>query len=172
MMLTMYKFNKIRKLINEGKNNSQIAGELGIARKTVRKYRESNGPPVYTPREVSTRTDKFAIFEPTVREWLKQTPTLSGLEIFDFLKEEGYAGGLRTVQSRLTEIRGEAPKERFFEQEYEPGEQCQIDFKESVEIPFIDGPRIIHFHVCTLPYSDTGNFQDSCRIDLRCDVVT
>lgn len=152
-MLTMYKFEKIRKFVNEGKNNSEIARELGVSRVTVRKYRQSNAPPDYTPRSKSTRSDPFAEHEQIVRKWLKQTPTLTGLEIYDFLKDRGYNGSLRTVQYRLAAIRGEMPKERFFQQEYSPAEQCQIDFKESVKVAFATGIKTIHFHVCTLPYS-------------------
>jgi hypothetical protein len=52
-------------------------------------------------------------------------------------------------------VRNLAPKERFFEQEYEPGEQSQFDFKESVELPFSEGIRTCHLHFSTLPFSDT-----------------
>jgi hypothetical protein len=58
------------------------------------------------------------------------------------------------VDRRVNAIRGMQPKERFFEQEYEPGEQSQFDFKECVELPFVDGPRIANLHFGTLPYSD------------------
>ncbi|MBK9039081.1 MAG: transposase [Bdellovibrionales bacterium] len=50
-------------------------------------------------------------------------------------------------------VRGK-PKERFFEQEYTPGEQAQFDFKESIELPFLSGPVIAHLHFGTLPFSN------------------
>ena len=56
-MITRYMFEKIRKLINEGKNNSEIARELKVNRKTVAKYRKSNTPPNYSERAVTTKVD-------------------------------------------------------------------------------------------------------------------
>jgi len=58
------------------------------------------------------------------------------------IQEKGYTGSLRTVERRVAEIRSSKPKERFFEQEYCPGEQSQFDFKEKVAIPFKDGEHI------------------------------
>lgn len=155
-MISMYKFSQIRRLIEHGHNNSQIAKELMINRRTVAKYRDTNSPPGYSLRRKKTRIDPFLGFEETVSSWLKITPTLSGYEIFDLLKEKGYEGSLRTVQSRVRDLReASQTKERFFQQEYEPGEQAQVDFKESVQLPFLDGPRTINLHFMTLPFSGT-----------------
>jgi transposase len=154
-MLSCFMFHRVRKLRAEGKSRAEIARELKIDPKTVAKYLRSNTPPRYKVRSVSTREDPFASFEQKIRQWLDRTPTLTDREIYELLIAEGYRGCERTVNRRLKPIRNQKPKERFFEQEYEPGEQSQFDFKEKVELPFRDGPRIVHLHFGTLPYSNT-----------------
>lgn len=154
-MVSQYMFQKIRKLVQEGLSDCEIARQLKVNRKTVAKYRKSNTPPSYQKRLVSTRPDKFAAFADRARQLLDATDhEITASEIYVLLKEKGYSGSERTVQRRLAELRSKEPKERFFEQEYEPGEQSQFDFKEKVPLPFHEGPRICHLHFSTLPYSD------------------
>jgi transposase len=148
-------FNKVRKLKAQGKSNSAIARELKINPKTIAKYLRSNAPPKYKFRDSSTRPDPFEGFETRVKNWLDRTPTLQDQEIFEFLIAEGYIGSERTINRRMKLLRPRPLEERFFEQEYEPGEQSQFDFKEQVELPFVDGMRTIHLHFGTLPHSDT-----------------
>jgi transposase len=156
-MLSMYNFEKIRKLYSEGKNKSQIAKELGINWKTVDKYLRSNTPPSYTPRSRVSREDLFIEFLPRVNGLLEAIPDLSAREIFEFLSSEGYRGSERTVNRRVSELREkQSPKERFFRQEYTPGEQSQFDFKEKVILPFKEDLRVVYLHVCTLPFSGTN----------------
>jgi transposase len=154
-MVSTYMFQQIRKLRSEKMSQAAIARKLGINEKTVAKYLSSNTPPCYKKREAPTRGDPFLGFEEKVRQWLTRTPALTDMEIFELLRSEGYSGSERTINRRMKSIRTPESKERFFEQEYIPGEQAQFDFKEKVELPFIDGPRIAHLHFGTLPYSNT-----------------
>jgi transposase len=154
-MVSSYMFQEIRKLKTQGLSQAAIARKLGIDPKTVAKYLQANAPPRYTPRGPSLRADAFSAFGPKVEQWLKRTPELSDREIFELLVPEGYQGSERTLNRRMTVLKAQKPKERFFEQSYDPGEQSQFDFKEKVELPFLDGPRIAHLHFGTLPYSDT-----------------
>lgn len=157
-MVSSYMFQEIRKLKAQGLSQAAIARQLGIDPKTVAKYLRSNAPPRYSPRGPSQRVDVFQAFEPRVEQWLKRTPELTDREIFELLVPEGYRGSERTLNRRMRRLKALKPKERFFEQSYEPGEQAQFDFKEKVELPFLDGPRIVHLHFGTLPYSST------CRV--------
>lgn len=153
-MLSMYLFNEVRRLSNEGLSRTKIAEHLGIDRKTVAKYLATNAPPKYKPRGLPTKADPFTPFMAAAQKAIETAPEVSGLELFELLVESGYIGSLRTVERRMAGLRRELkPKERFFEQRYEPGEQCQLDFKEEVVIPFVDGPRLCHLLVGTLPYS-------------------
>jgi len=153
-MVSVYSFQKFRDLNKVGKNYSEIARETGINRKTVAKYLKSNQPPKYKERLAPTKVDYFISFEGLIIEKLKEVPDWTCGEIFEWLKARGYLGSLRTIERRVQRIKGQQPKERFFEQEYHPGRQCQFDFKESVELPFMRGSEIVHLHFGTLPYSD------------------
>ena len=139
-------FHKVRELRGRGLSRSQVARELGIDRKTVSKYLQSNTPPKYGPRKSATREDPFQLFEPRARFLIETAPKITAREIFEYVLEEGYRGSERTVDRRITQILSEKPKERFFEQEYQPGEQAQFDFKECVLLPFVDGERSVQLH--------------------------
>lgn len=154
-MISIYMFKKVRDLKDQGLSNRKIASQLGIDRKTVAAYVSGNAPPKYGPRKRGgRRPDPFEDFEGLLASLTDLLPNLTAREIFISAKEYGYQGSIRTVARRLAALKSKRPKERFFDQEYEPGEQAQFDFKESVELPFIDGPRIVHFHFGTLPFSD------------------
>ena len=155
-MISMYKFNEIRKLADEGLTRLEIASKLKINRKTVSKYLASNAPPSYSPRKTPTREDFFEPFKAEAQAMLDLGgKDLTGTELFLRLSEKGYRGSERTIERRLAKMSDSKPKERFFEQEYEPGEQAQFDFKEEVPVLFKDGKKIIHLHFGTLPFSDT-----------------
>lgn len=153
-MVSLFMFHRIRQLVSEKKSDLAISRELGIDRKTVAKYRASNAPPQYKQRSRPTKDDPFEAHAQRALDLVTRCPDLSGSEVYEYLVREGYPGSERTVQRRLAKLIGQKPKERFFEQVYEPGEQSQFDFKESVELPFYDGPRICHLHFGTLPFSD------------------
>ncbi len=153
-MVSMHKFQRIRVLLQEGKSFTEIASEVGLSRTTVRKYARSNSPPKYKGRTKASREDPLIGFYESIEALLKAAPKLSASEVFEWLVARGYQGSERTVQRRFRLKRSEQPKERDFEQCYDPGEQCQFDFKESLELPFESGPQKVHLHVSTLPYSD------------------
>jgi transposase len=153
-MLSQYMFQQIRELKKENLSNAEIARRLGIDPKTVARYVKSNSPPRYKKRSKSTQVDKFGPFEEKVRGWLKRTPGLTDREVFELLIPEGFKGSERTINRRIKALRPADEGERFFEQEYDPGEQSQFDFKEKVVLPFLNGERTVHLHFATLPYSD------------------
>lgn len=167
-MVSMYHFEKIRKLHAEGKSKAQIARELGIDWKTAAKYVDSDTPPVYKRREDPTKVDLFIEHLPRVKLLLELMPDLSDREVFEYIWAEGYRGSERTVNRRLSRLRAERPKERFFEQQYVAGEQAQFDFKEKVELPFTDGPRVTYLHVSTLPYSGTNRVRAYPSTNFEC----
>jgi transposase len=152
-MMSQYHFQQVRKLKSSGFNKSQIAKKLKIDWKTVSKYWESNTPPVSLKSQHRRRADPTVAFVDQVTILLDTIEDIRAVDIFERIKQEGYGGCLRTLQRRIEKIRGEQPKERFFEQEYLPAEQTQFDFKEKVELLFTDGPKIVNLHFGTLPCS-------------------
>ena len=152
-MVSSYMFEKIRSLKKQGFKIRQIANELKINRKTVSKYLKSNSPPVYSPRAGSTREDPLGPFIQRAKLLLKENEDWNSIDLFEVLKDEGYGGSEKTVLRRMPLLKKPLDEERFFKQQYSPGEQSQFDFKEKVEFLFIDGPRIIHLFFVTLPFS-------------------
>ena len=153
-MVTKYMFDRVRALGAQGMRIRAISRELGIDRKTVSRYLASNSPPHYKERQASTREDPCKNFMEEIKAMLSISAEAKAFDIFVLLQDRGYRGSMRTLERRVAAIRGEQSKERFFEQEYEPGEQAQFDFKEKLSLPFIDGERIVHFLYGTFPYSD------------------
>lgn len=155
-MISMHMFQRVRQLNDEGLSRSEIARRLKIDRRTVGKYLRLNAPPRYARRERPTKVDLFVPFSARVQAMLDSAKAdLTACEVFVTLVEAGYTGSERTVERRLAAMRESKPKERFFAQVYEPGEQAQFDFKESVTLPFQTGPELCHLHFGTLPFSDT-----------------
>lgn len=153
-MISMNMFQKIRLGVSQGKSFTEMARELKKSRTTISKYAKSNSPPKYKERERSTKADDFAPFVNDVKVLLMKAPELTATEVFEWLVEKGFKGSERTVQRRLKAFRDKAPKERYFEQLYEPAEQSQFDFKERLAIPFADGIKEIYLHFGTLPFSN------------------
>jgi len=152
-MVSKHMFNRIRELAEKGMSIRAIERELKINRKTISKYLLSNAPPSYKTRAAPTRADPCDLHKDRIESLIAAIPGILACDIFVVLKEEGYAGSLRTLERRVATIKGQRPKERFFEQSYTPGEQAQFDFKESLQISFVDGKRLTHLHFGTLPYS-------------------
>ena len=153
-LVSRYMFEQIRELSEQGLSGAGIARKLELDPKTVAKYLKSNTPPKYKKRVVSTRADLFSEFAERIKTWIERTPTLTDREVFELLLVEGYAGSERTINRKVKLLRQTKSAERFFEQEYQPGEQAQFDFKEKVELPFLSGAKIVHLHFGTLPFSN------------------
>jgi transposase len=127
-------------LHRQGLSPTAIARQLGIDRKTVRKYiARGMDPPNYRaqPRR-PRRTDDFL---PYLRERLAAYPGLSAVRLLRELRERGFSGGYTAVKRAVQEIRPEP--ERRFEVRFEtpPGEQAQVDFAR-FEVVFADEPGV------------------------------
>ena len=141
-------------LHRQGLSPTAIARQLGIDRKTVRKYiARGMDPPNYRaqPRR-PRRTDDFL---PYLRERLAAYPGLSAVRLLRELRERGFDGGYTAVKRAVQEIRPE--RERRFEVRFEtpPGEQAQVDFAR-FEVVFADEPgtkRIVWLFSMVLGFS-------------------
>ena len=141
-------------LHRQGLSPTAIARQLGIDRKTVRKYiARGMDPPNYRaqPRR-PRRTDDFL---PYLRERLAVYPGLSAARLLRELRERGFGGGYTAVKRAVQEIRPE--RERRFEVRFEtpPGEQAQVDFAR-FEVVFADEPgtrRVVWLFSMVLGFS-------------------
>ena len=91
-MIKLGELVMILDLHRQGLTVSAIARQLGIDRKTVRRYIERGlEPPTYGPRpRRPKRTDPFL---PYLRERLAAYPGLTAVRLWRELRERGYVGG-------------------------------------------------------------------------------
>ncbi len=91
-------------LHRQGLSVSAIALQLGIDRKTVRKYLARGlEVPVYGPRQPRPRRiDPFVSY---LRERVEAWPGLTGRRLWRELKERGYRGGYTAVTDALRDLR-------------------------------------------------------------------
>jgi len=127
-------------LQRQGLSVSAIALQLGIDRKTVRKYLARGlEPPVYGPRQPRPRRiDPFVSY---LRERVEAWPGLTGRRLFRELKERGYQGGYTAITDALRDLR--PPTAPAFEVRFEtpPGDQAQVDFAH-FQVAFADEPGV------------------------------
>ena len=117
----------ILELHRQGLSISAIAREVGLDRKTIRKYVERGlEAPLYGPRKPRpTLLDPFTAY---LRERVKAYPGLTGQRLFRELKELGYPGGYTAVTDYLRDVRPAADPRFELRFETPPGEQAQVDF--------------------------------------------
>lgn len=126
-MLTQEQAVEIRVLKRQGMGIRAIAKELGLSRRTVRRYLRDPSASRYGPRE--RRPTKLGPYiryvlgrvEAARPKWIPATVLLREIH------ERGYSGGISQLKAYLAPLkRGEPePLVRF---ETEPGEQMQADF--------------------------------------------
>ena len=130
----------ILELHRQGLKVSAIARQLGLDRKTVRRYIERGlEPPSYGPRPPQPRsTDPFLSY---LHERLAAFPSLTAVRLWRELRERGYAGGYTAVKRTVREIRPEPIKRFEVRFETPPGEQAQVDLAR-FEVAFTDEPGV------------------------------
>jgi transposase len=141
------KLMEIRELIRhirEGRSDRQIGKDLGIDRRTVKRYREWGKEQGYLegelpdhekllktldytmpekmPPQNSSKADPFRC---RIAELLKEKVKVTA--IYDRLKEQGYTGSYMSVLRLARKI---APKEveTYTRKECQPGEEAEVDF--------------------------------------------
>jgi transposase len=141
----------------EGKSQRQIATELGVNRRTIKKMLKRSAPPGYErtkpaaqPKLDSHKAWIDEVLESDKKNHYKQRHT--ALRIFSRLREElGFAGSYSTVRSYVASKRLKS-KEMFVPLAHDPGE-AQFDFGQADVI--IDGQkRKANYLVMQLPFSD------------------
>ena len=125
-------------LYHEGGSIRQLSRQFHLGRNTVRRIlrahaqRRDIGHEVLSKRLL--RTSKLDEFDPEIKKLLEKYPKITGLRIYEELKEAGYPGGISILRERLKKLRipDREPVIRF---ETEPGQQGQMDWS-PYTIPF------------------------------------
>jgi len=133
---------------HEGRSIRELCRQFHLGRNTVRRIlraharRRDSGHEVLTQRV--TRASKLDGFDPEIRKLLDKYPDITGLRIYEELKEAGYPGGISILRERLKKLRPPKrdPVIRF---ETEGGRQGQMDWS-----PY------------TIPFTRSGKSQVQC----------
>ena len=91
----------VRRLAAEGVPKAQIAARLGISRTTVIKAVNSDAPPRY---ERAPGPTSFTVFEPRVRELLKDVPDMPATVLAERV---GWTGSIRWFRDNVKRLRPE-----------------------------------------------------------------
>ena len=148
-MISSEEVMKIKVMHQQGMSQRLIAKELGISRRTVKKYLNHSGhKPQYAARpKVQSKLDNFT---PYLHSRIaKAAPVhLSGEVLFREIKGLGYTGSISLLRQYLHKHRGTKPPEPSVRFETEPGKQMQVDWGK-----MRGGHHPIHAFIAVLGFS-------------------
>jgi transposase len=158
-MVNLETWMEIRELYQRGLSQSQIARQLGLDRKTVRKYlhQPPQGYPL-RPRRVA-KVDPYRSY---LRERWEQG-VHNARKLWGEIQQRGYPGGYTQVRRLLSSWREEEQERAFVRFETHPGEQSQLDW---AHFGNWGGHRLYAFAL-TLGYSRMRYVEFTHRQDLE-----
>jgi len=153
-MITMADFKQIIQLRNEGVKQDEIAQRLGVSRRSVIRYLNSGKIPVYQRKKKRCRKDPLDGYYDIAEKQLTSNQDLLLDDLFEYLKDRGYRGSIRTMRRRTLGLRQRLKnKEVYFQRVVTPGEVMEGDFTE-FHINIGGTLRKIYLWVASLPYSN------------------
>ena len=113
----------VKTLLDKGLSQRAISRELGISRKTVKKYFDEiqTGNPLSTP--VVSRERKLDAHRESIKDWLSQG--LTGVLILEKLQQKGVCVSYPSVSRFLKEFK---TQEVYIPLISKPAEEAQVDF--------------------------------------------
>jgi len=144
----------IMELHRQGLSLTAIGRQLGIDRKTLRRYIALGlEPPTYGPRVRRPKaTDTFLSY---LRDRLAAYPGLTAVRLCRELRQQGFTGSYTGVKRAVQELRPDRVQPFELRFETPPGVQGQVDFAR-FEVTFTDEPgakRIVWLFSLVLGYS-------------------
>lgn len=106
----------------EGLSIRQVAVKLGIGRKKAARLLSSSDLKRSMPDSI------IKPYERLIGEWYAGYPFLRATQVFERLKSYGYTGGYTAVKEYTARYRRKKKKEAFYELEFLPGEEAQVDW--------------------------------------------
>ncbi len=126
----------VKSLRRKNMNVEDIAGTMGMDRKTVMKVLKS---PTEAKAQTRDRDSKVTVFEKSIKDWLtREVPVKRMLELAQEA-EEPYKGQRSEFYNQVAKLRKELKLQEqdvFVRFEGLPGEYCQIDWGESRDLRF------------------------------------
>jgi transposase len=149
---------QVRALAADGVSQREIAGRLGINRRTVARLLEADEPPRYSRAPSGSMLDPL---EGVLGRLLEEWPEIKAPRVTEILREDhGYTGSVDLVRKRLARLRP-PPVRPAQRTGYRPGQVLQLDWAEMPTRPRIAGrERRVYALVATLPYcgAQTAHF--------------
>jgi transposase len=146
--------NTILSRWRQGASLRQIARELHLARGTVRRVVtgvEAQRAGLSAPRP--RRTQLLDTYEAVMQELLARYPDLTGVRLFEELRQRGYPGSYSTVRLRLRQLRPHTAARPVVRFETGPGVQAQMDYA-TYDLDFSEeGRRRVYAFSYVLAYS-------------------
>ncbi|NTV33528.1 MAG: IS21 family transposase [Deltaproteobacteria bacterium] len=148
-MIDFETFARIKHLHEQkGLKAAQIARELGLDERTVRRRLAAQQ---FLPRKSVQRPGKLDPFKDTVVRMVESYP-YSAAQIFQRLREEGFAGGYTAVKKFVSKVRPRREK-AFLKLAFAPGECAQVDWGSYGAVRVGETTRRLSFFVMVLCYS-------------------
>lgn len=148
-MIDFETFARIKHLHEQkGLKAAQIARVLGLDERTVRTRLATE---LFLPRKSVRRPSKLDPFKDTVVKMVESYP-YSAAQIFQRLREEGFAGGYTAVKKFVRKVRPKREK-AFLKLAFAPGECAQVDWGSYGSVRVGETTRRLSFFVMVLCYS-------------------
>ena len=151
----------IRAMRNEGVSTSEIARQMGLDRKTVRKALRHESWPDDDARVRVARPSKLDVSKPYIQARLEKSP-LSAVRLLEEIRAQGYDGRMTILKDFVQSIKERERLRAVVRFETVPGQQSQVDSAYAGSI-VAEGERrsVYAFVMVILPYS-CGHPQAAC----------
>ena len=154
----------LRDLFNQGLSISEIARQTGYSRVTVRKYINSQIPPI--PPKISNRPSKLDAYKEYIDQRLQEYP-LTASRIYREVQEQGFKGKYTIVKDYVREVRPKVGVPAIYRYETKPGVQAQVDWAECGYLEIDDARRKLYCFTTVLGYSRMRYAEFTLRIDVH-----
>jgi transposase len=142
-------YSKIKHLsINDGLTAPQIARELAMDVRTVRKWLDE---PQFKSRKSAPRASKLDPFKRDIVRLLEAHP-YTAIQIFQRIREQGFTGRYSIVKDYVRKVRP-AKSQAFLTLVFAPGECAQVDWGSYGSVNVGGTRRRLSFFVMVLCYS-------------------
>jgi transposase len=156
---------EVKAMAADGVSQREIAGRLGINRRTVRRMVEAIEPPSYSRAAPGSMLDPL---EPVLRQLIADWEDIKAPRVTEILRDDyGYTGSVDLVRKRLALLRPsrERPAQRTG---YRPGQVLQVDWGEMPSRPRIAGrERRVYALVFSLPFSGAATAHFSFEMTIE-----